>query len=159
MAEHVLLRELTIEVPRNEVFAFFSDAGNLERITPPELGFNISTPQPIDMRKGTLIDYSLRLRGIPLTWRTEITVWDPPNEFVDTQICGPYTQWIHRHRFTAIDTSKTLIEDEVRYRLPLEPFGDLVHFLIERELGYIFEFRRNAVIEIFGGAQAGHSPV
>ncbi len=159
MAEHHLTRSLTLDVPREQVFPFFADAGNLELITPPELGFDIATPQPIAMQKGTLIDYTLTMRGVPIKWRTEITEWDPPNEFVDIQIRGPYSQWIHRHRFTALSPEKTLIEDAVRYRLPLEPFGDLAHFLIERELTRIFEFRRTAVIDFFKTkSHPGHSP-
>src|SRR5688500_18683047 len=159
MAEHILQRSLTIDVPRDHVFPFFADAGNLELITPPELGFDIATPLPITMQKGTLIDYTLSMRRLPIKWRTEITEWDPPNEFVDIQIRGPYSQWIHRHRFTALTEDSTLIEDEVRYRLPFEPLGDLAHFLVERELERIFEYRRTAVIDFFGlNVQAGHSP-
>ena len=154
MAEHILTRSLILDVPRERVFPFFADAGNLELITPPELGFNIITPSPIEMMKGTLIDYRLTMLGLPIKWRTEITEWDPPYRFVDIQIRGPYSQWIHTHTFTEIEPSKTLIEDEVRYRLPLEPLGDLVHFLIERELERIFEFRRLSVIDHFNG----HSP-
>ena len=154
MAEHILTRSLILDVPRERVFPFFADAGNLELITPPELGFNIITPSPIEMMKSTLIDYRLTMRGLPIKWRTEITEWDPPYRFVDIQIRGPYSQWIHTHTFTVIEPSKTLIEDEVRYRLPFEPLGDLVHFLIERELERIFEFRRLSVIDHFNG----HSP-
>lgn len=160
MAEHTLSRSLTINVPREHVFPFFADAGNLELITPPELGFDIQTPQPIPMHKGTLIDYTLSMRGIPIKWKTEITEWDPPNGFVDEQIRGPYSQWIHTHRFNAISPDSTLIEDEVKYRLPFEPFGDLAHFLVERELTRIFEYRRNAVVNYFKTKdQAGHSPL
>ena len=151
MAEHILTRSLTLELPREQVFDFFSDAGNLERITPRELRFHIVTPQPLELQKGALIDYKLRLRGLPLTWRTEISVWDPPNEFVDRQLSGPYSQWIHRHTFTEIGPGKTLIEDEVRYRLPLEPLGDLAHFVVRRELEYIFDFRQKMVAELLGG--------
>jgi ligand-binding SRPBCC domain-containing protein len=159
MAEHILNRSLTIDVPIDQVFAFFADAGNLESLTPPELGFNIVTPRPIEMGKGTLIDYTISLRGLPMKWRTEITEWDPPNGFVDMQLRGPYSQWIHSHRFTPVSPGQTLIEDEVRYRLPFEPFGDLVHFLVENELNKIFEFRRTAVLELFKDkAQVGHSP-
>jgi ligand-binding SRPBCC domain-containing protein len=159
MAEHILTRSLTIDAPRERVFPFFADAGNLERITPPELGFNIGTPQPISMKKGTLIDYTLRMRGIPIGWRTEITEWDPPFRFVDQQIRGPYSQWIHSHTFTEPEPGRTRIDDEVRYRLPFEPLGDLVHFLVASELDRIFEFRRTAVIDFFNDQhQSGHSP-
>lgn len=151
MAEHILTRSLTLELPREQVFEFFSDAGNLERITPPELSFHIVTPQPLELKQGTLIDYKLRLRGLPLTWRTEISVWDPPNEFVDQQLSGPYSQWIHRHTFTEMGPGRTLIDDEVRYRLPLEPLGDLAHFIVRRELEYIFDFRQKMVAELLGG--------
>lgn len=148
MAEHTLTRSITIGRQLREVFDFFADAGNLERITPPELNFHIITPQPIDIEKGTLIDYSLKLRGLPMKWRTEISVWDPPFEFVDQQLSGPYKQWIHRHRFTELEKGKTLIEDEVRYRLPLEPLGDVVHFIVRRELNYIFDHRQKTVAEL-----------
>lgn len=150
MAEHILERELTLGLPRQEAFAFFADAGNLERITPPELNFHIITPQPIDIRQGTLIDYKLRMRGIPMGWRTEISVWEPPYRFVDQQLKGPYNQWIHTHTFTEITPNETLIRDEVRYRLPLEPLGDVIHFLIRSELDHIFDFRQKAVAEILG---------
>lgn len=150
MAEHILHRDLTLNLPRERVFDFFADAGNLERITPPELSFHIITPRPIDVRQGTLIDYKLKLHGLPMTWRTEITSWNPPFEFVDTQLRGPYSQWIHRHTFTEIDKGKTLIEDEVKYRLPLEPLGDLAHFIVRRQLNYIFDYRQEAVMAILG---------
>jgi len=152
MAEHVLTRSIELDLPRAEVFAFFADAANLERITPPELGFHIATPQPIRLEKGALIDYSLSLHGIPMSWRTEITVWDPPHEFVDTQLCGPYSQWIHRHTFTELSPNRTLIEDEVRYRLPLEPLGDLAHFIVRGQLERIFDFRETAVVKILAKA-------
>ncbi len=149
MAEHVLERRQTIERPREEVFAFFADAGNLERITPPELNFHILTPQPIDIKRGALIDYRLKLRGVPLTWKTEITEWKPPVEFVDTALKSPYKQWIHLHRFTTGERGETVMEDVVRYRLPLEPLGDLAHFLVKKELAYIFDYRRKVINEIF----------
>lgn len=148
MAEFTLERKLTLDRPINAVFDFFADAVNLERITPPELKFHIITKQPIHIEKGTLIDYTLKMRGFPVKWRTEISVWNPPFEFVDQQLRGPYKQWIHTHTFTEVDAGTTLIEDEVRYRLPLEPLGDIAHFLIRRELDYIFDYRQKAVAEI-----------
>ncbi len=149
MAEHTLKHESTIELPRAEVFAFFADADNLEKITPPELSFRITTPQPIVMREGALIEYRIKLSGFPMSWRTLISKWDPPYEFVDEQLAGPYKQWIHRHTFTELDKNKTLIQDEVRYKLPFEPLGDLAHFLVARQLKSIFDFRERAVEKYF----------
>jgi len=145
MAEHVLRRDQTISLPRDRVFAFHSDAANLELITPAHLNFRITSPQPIEMRAGALIEYELRLHRVPFRWKTEITEWDPPNGFVDVQAKGPYAQWVHKHTFTAVDENTTLIEDEVRYRLPLEPVGEIAHFLIARELKKIFDFRHAAI--------------
>lgn len=148
MAEHILERELTLALPRARVFEFFADAANLERITPPQLNFHIVTAQPISISKGTLIEYKLRLHGFPMTWRTEIAEWDPPYSFVDRQLSGPYRQWIHRHTFTEIDANMTLIQDQVRYRLPAEPIGDIAHFIVRGELDKIFDFRQKTVAEI-----------
>lgn len=149
MAEHILERKQIIRRPRAEVFEFFADAGNLERITPPELNFRILTPQPIDVRKGALIDYQLKLRGIPITWKTEITEWNPPHDFVDTALKSPYKQWIHLHTFEDGGAGETVMRDQVRYRLPLEPLGDIAHFYVKKELAYIFDYRYKVIEEIF----------
>jgi ligand-binding SRPBCC domain-containing protein len=150
MAEFTLSRTQVIDRPLAEVFDFFADAGNLERITPPELNFNIITPQPIKIHNGTLIDYNLRLRGMPIKWRTRISRWNPPFDFIDEQLIGPYKQWIHRHIFTELPSGGTEIKDIVRYRLPLEPLGDVAHFLVRIELDRIFDFRQKAVQKILG---------
>lgn len=128
----------------DEVFPFFADAGNLERITPPELRFHIETPTPIAMRVGQLIDYRIRLSGIPLCWRTLITEWNPPFEFVDVQTRGPYAEWVHRHRFSATDEG-TLVEDEVRFALPLSYVGLVVAPIVKRQLRRIFTYRHDAI--------------
>ena len=131
--------------PEN-VFPFFADAGNLEKLTPGYLHFQILTPLPIEMRKGALIDYRLRLRGVPIRWRTEITEWDPPYRFVDSQIKGPYSWWVHEHRFLASDEG-TLATDEVQYGMPL---GRLLHPLfIKRDLINIFKFRAQVMYDLF----------
>lgn len=124
--------------------------GISNELPPPELGFHITTPGKIEMAAGTLVDYDLTLRGFPIRWRTEISVWDPPFEFVDRQLKGPYSEWVHRHTFTEPEPGKTLIEDEVKYRLPFWPFGELGHFLVRRELKYIFDHRQRVVAEILG---------
>lgn len=135
---------LELPKPVEEVFDFFGRAENLERITPPELQFRIVTAGPIVMTPGTLIDYRLRLFGVPFTWRTEITNWDPPHQFIDTQLSGPYRQWVHRHRF--MPTARgTEILDDVLYQLPLAPLGDLAYPLVRLQLSRIFGYRTEAV--------------
>ena len=148
MAEHILERTQIIDLPREQVFDFFADAVNLERITPPELNFHTLTPQTIDIKQGCLIDYQLKLRGIPIKWKTEITEWNPPFDFVDSALKSPYKQWIHLHKFTVGENGETIMEDIVRYRLPFEPFGDVAHWYVKRELKYIFDYRKKIVDEI-----------
>jgi ligand-binding SRPBCC domain-containing protein len=147
MAVHVLTREQRLPGSPDEVFPFFGDARNLEAITPPWLGFRVITPEPIAMAPGTLIEYRLRLHGVPIRWRTTIAVWDPPRRFVDVQLSGPYRMWHHTHDFApAADGSGTLMRDTVRYALPFGPLGALAHrLLVRRDLDRIFDYRTGAV--------------
>lgn len=145
-----LLRAVTrIQAPLEEVFAFFADARNLERITPPELRFRIVTPEPIEMGAGTLIEYRLGLWGLRFGWRTEITAWDPPATFTDSQLRGPYHTWIHRHDFEA-DGDATIMTDEVHYRLPLWPLGEVALPVVARQLRRIFSYRAGVIRGLLG---------
>jgi ligand-binding SRPBCC domain-containing protein len=134
--------------PRQEVFAFFARAENLGRLTPPELGFRILTPLPVVMEAGAIIDYTIRLWKYPMVWRTRIAAWEPPLRFVDEQLRGPYKQWTHEHTFIEVDGG-TLIEDEVRYRLPFGLMGRLVAPVVRLQLARIFRYRESAVQSLF----------
>ena len=151
MFEHEFSAETIVPAAREEVFAFFSDAGNLMRLTPPSLGFEILTPRPIPMREGALIDYRIRLRGLPMRWRTRICEWNPAQGFVDEQLRGPYRLWVHRHTFADAPGGGTAMRDIVRYALPLPPFGEVALPFVRAEIRGIFEFRRQAILEIFPG--------
>ncbi len=134
--------------PPEAVFGFFAQAGNLNLITPPWLHFRIDTPSPIVMGVGTLIEYRIRLHGLPIRWRTKISEYDPPHAFTDEQISGPYRWWIHRHTFEARG-NRTLMIDRVRYGVPL---GALAHRLIvKRDLTGIFSYRMRKLEELFAG--------
>ena len=149
MKVHTMTRSLRIDRPLDEVFAFFAKPENLALITPSSLNFHILTPEPIDMAVGTLIDYTIKIMGMRVFWRTLITRFDPPYEFVDEQLEGPYKMWHHRHSFRTID-SGTLIEDNVTYALPFSFIGDIVHGIyVRRNLDRIFDFRATAISEIF----------
>ena len=151
--DHLLRTHLELPRPIDEVFAFFADATNLERITPPELRFEIIPPAPIEMARGTLIEYRLGLLGLKFGWLTRIAEWDPPRRFVDEQWQGPYARWVHTHRFWPT-AAGTAIEDEVCYRLPLTPVGDVAHAFVRRRLESIFTFRATAVRDAPSGAEA-----
>jgi ligand-binding SRPBCC domain-containing protein len=143
-----LTTDITLKHSLDDTFALFCDASNLETLTPPELRFEIRTPLPIEMRKGARIKYRIRLFGIPFSWLTEITTWEPGVRFVDEQISGPFRIWAHEHFFESIDESTTRIRDEVQYALPFEPLGRLAHPLIRSRLNRIFEYREERVSEL-----------
>lgn len=149
---HLLKASQDLPLCPEEVFPFFADAANLERLTPPELRFRIITPLPITVQLGTLIAYRLRLFGVPFSWLTRISRWHPPHEFVDEQLRGPYRLWIHTHRFVPRDRG-TRMEDEVRYQLPFFPVGEAAYPLVRWQLGRIFAYRRQAVARLLGGAR------
>jgi ligand-binding SRPBCC domain-containing protein len=147
---HRLEREQYIDRPLEDVFDFFAEAHNLERITPPWLSFQVLTPDPIEMGVGALIDYRLRVHGLPLRWTSRIENWEPGRSFVDRQLRGPYGLWHHRHTF-AERGGGTVVRDEVDYAMPFGAVGDLAHPLfVRRDLERIFTYRHEAVPRLLG---------
>lgn len=147
---HIFRSTMVLPCAIRDVFQFFSDAANLERITPPELRFRIITPLPITVGEGTMIDYKLRLYGIPFQWTARIHTWEPPFGFVDTQVEGPYRLWVHTHRFFE-EAKGTRVTDEVLYGLSLWPLGEALFPLIYFLLAKIFRYRKQAIRHILIG--------
>lgn len=142
-----LTSEIILAAPREDVFAFFSDATNLEALTPAFLRFRILTPTPIEIGRGTRIDYRLSAHGIPLRWRSEITHWLPPWRFVDRQLQGPYRLWIHEHEFDEADGG-TVCRDRVSWAAP--GGRPVERWIVEPDLERIFDYRRAELERRFG---------
>ena len=142
----------TIWLPRSraEIFEFFSNPGNLDRLTPAWLKFAILTPATSQIKQGALLDYRLRLHGIPIRWQSEIAVWEPPHRFVDRQTKGPYSLWLHEHTFEDRENG-TLVGDNVEYAVP----GGIIvqKFLVAPDIERIFNYRHKVLTELFNPAK------
>ena len=151
MKTYILERTQVIERTRHETFAFFSDAFNLERITPDFLRFRILTLPPVLMQAGTVLDYELVLLGARFHWKSLIEAWTPEESFVDVQLKGPYSLWRHTHMFEEIADRRTLVRDRVEYRIPLGVFGRIAHALfVKRSLKKIFDYRAEVIAQLLG---------
>lgn len=147
---HLLERRQTVAASLDEVTSFFENPRNLEALTPPFLRFTIRTEGNIEMKEGALIDYSISLHGLPMSWSTRIESYQPGVDFVDVQLNGPYKYWHHHHTFRAVPGG-TEIGDKVTYELPLGPLGAVAHNLfVKRQLATIFDYREKVVAERFG---------
>jgi len=148
MKVYDLRRRQLIPLPLDQVFLFFERPENLSRLTPPSLGFQILTPPPIQMKSGCLVDYTVRVLGLPVRWTTLITEYDPPRRFVDVQLKGPYSYWHHTHEFEAVEGG-TMMTDTVRYVLPFGWLGGVAHALfVRRQLRRIFDYRSEVLLGI-----------
>jgi ligand-binding SRPBCC domain-containing protein len=156
MHTYILERTQVIEKSRGETFAFFSDAFNLERLTPSFLNFRILNEPPVEMAEGTLLEYRLGLFGIRFYWKTLIEKWSPEESFVDVQLKGPYALWRHTHTFEELSPTSTLVRDRVEYQIPYKLFGRLAHILfVKRTLKRIFDYRAQIITQLL--APAGQS--
>jgi ligand-binding SRPBCC domain-containing protein len=146
---HLLERSQRVEVPIDQAFAFCTDALNLEPMTPPWLHFKVTTPGPLTLQAGTLLDYRLKLHLVPVRWQTRIELWEPPVRFVDVQAKGPYSSWEHTHLFEPDGDAATIIHDHLRYSIPLGPLGAIAHRLfVRRDLERIFNYRSEATTRL-----------
>jgi len=146
MKTYWLNKSIWLPQSRDKVFEFFANPGNLDRLTPAWLKFALATPTKNQLTQGALLDYRLRIRGIPIRWQSEITVWAPPHRFIDRQTKGPYSLWIHEHTFQEHDDG-TLVGDTVEYAVP---GGTIVQkFLIAPDLERIFDYRHKVLAALF----------
>ena len=146
---YIFESKLVIDKPIYEVFEFFCKAENLQKLTPPTLNFKILSELPIEMKKGSRINYRIKLYGVPVIWKTEITKWDPPFEFEDTQLKGPYKLWKHRHIFKDLG-DKTEMTDIVEYNPKGFPFNTILDKLIvKKEIEKIFNYRTEKINQYF----------
>jgi ligand-binding SRPBCC domain-containing protein len=145
---HQLTKKIWVPAKKEEVFEFFADAWNLEKITPPELNFNIVTPRPFKIKKEALIEYQLKLLFFKFSWTTIISEWNPPNMFADEQLKGPYKYWHHTHNFKEFNGG-TQITDIVNYELPFFPLGEIAYPIIKLQLKRIFNYREKVIKKMF----------
>lgn len=150
MKTYWLRKSVWLAQPRAKVFEFFTNPGNLDRLTPAWLNFAILTPATSQIKQGALLDYRLRIRGMPIRWQSEIAVWEPPRHFVDRQTKGPYSLWIHEHTFEDRDNG-TLVGDNVEYAVP----GGIIvqKLLVAPDLERIFNYRHKILVELFNTAK------
>jgi ligand-binding SRPBCC domain-containing protein len=152
---HELERSQRVAIPVAAAFEFYADTHNLEPMTPPWLHFRLTNEGPVGMERGTLLDYTLRLHGVPIRWTTRIDSWNPPDGFVDSQLKGPYSLWEHTHVFEPDGESATIIHDRVRYAIPFGPLGALAHRLfVRRDLRRIFDYRAEAFTRLIAPGAA-----
>ena len=152
MKVRVLERTQIVRRPLVETFRFLSEPRNLERLTPVFLKFKFLSPPPEVLRPGDVVDYQIRLYGVPVHWRTRIEVVEAPHRFVDVQEKGPYALWRHSHTFRDIGGGQTEVKDRVEYAMPLGVLGEIAYRLfVARSLARIFEYRERELAAIMRG--------
>ena len=156
MADYIIERRLWLPRPRAQVFEFFAEPRNIARVQPAWARPTWVAEPPYRLDAGALLDFRVRVAGVPVRWRVMVREFDPPFRFVDAQLWGPFARWEHRHRFLEGTESEgrgpagTWIEDRVTYRLPWGPLGRAAHALgAGRRIAALFDFREARLREIF----------
>lgn len=156
MADYIIERRLWLPRPRPEVFAFFADPSNLAVVQPRWARPSWLAQPPARLEAGTLLDFAVRMAGVPVRWRVMVREFDPPFRFVDVQLRGPFARWEHRHRFLEGPERGeqgpvgTWMEDRVTYRLPGGVLGTMAHTLgAGRRVRALFDFRDARLRERF----------
>ena len=154
MAHYELTDHFEVQADLPTTWRFFSAVENLAKITPPWLAFTVRMNGPVEIRDGSLLDYTIKWMGFPIKWRTRIIDWSPPRQFIDIQLRGPYALWHHQHVFEP-NNGGVICQDRVIYRLPGAPIAPLVHALVvNRQLTEIFRFRRKVIAQELGWVRA-----
>ena len=144
--KYLLSSQLELSYPLQQVFEFFSRPENLSKLTPPSMGFQMTTPQPVEMASGLELTYRIRPLGFPMRWVSLIQTWNPPHEFSDIQLKGPFLSWEHSHRFSSTE-SGTRIEDKVLYRVPGGALAE--KWFVRKQLLDQFRYRTERMKELF----------
>ena len=151
-------REQIVNRPLDQTFQFFADPRNLEVLTPAFLRFRFVRQPPATLAAGVILDYRIRLYGVPIHWRTRIDIWEPPARFVDSAIGGPYALWRHSHLFQDAGGGRTLVKDLVEFALPMGPLGTVAyHLFVARSLRRIFDFRTEKLKSLLHGRPAARA--
>jgi len=159
MADHVLEMRFWLSHPRARVFELFADPRHLALVQPESGRLRWLAPPPGRLEAGSVLDFSVRILGVPRRWRVIIREWDPPYRFVDAQLWGPFARWEHRHRFLegperegAPGPEGTWVEDRLTYRLPAGPLGRVADALFAgRRIARLLALRERRVRELLGG--------
>lgn len=140
-----LYKDQFVPLKPEEIFQFFSRAENLEILTPSWLNFKIISKSSDEIKKGTVIDYKLKIRGLPIGWKTLISDWKKNEYFIDEQTKGPYSKWHHVHTFEPVPGG-CLLRDQVSYRIPVAILSNVIlGRLISNDVNKIFNFRQEKI--------------
>ena len=154
---HSLKREATVPGTLASVFEFFNRPENLEQLTPGHLKFDMLTPSPVTMHNGAVFDYTIGLFGLPMRWTSIITNYDPPHQFVDIQLKGPYAYWHHKHGFESCSAG-VRVTDDIHYEIGYSLLGrGVLRPIVQRQLESIFDFRAQAIDRIFRRSDVAQS--